>query len=85
MVIIFIGTDLARQFEFLKSQWANDGNFTGLNTEKDPLVGDNDGTGTFTIPTRPVRRRLQLLPRFVTTTGWGVPLHARHTGPELAR
>jgi len=30
IVIVFIGTDLARQFEFLKSVWANDGNFTGL-------------------------------------------------------
>jgi Dyp-type peroxidase family len=69
IVIVFIGADLVRQFEFLKSVWANDGNFTGLNTEKDPLAGDNDGTATFTIPIRPVRRRLQRLPRFVTTTG----------------
>ncbi|MFD4942190.1 Dyp-type peroxidase [Streptomyces sp. NPDC058239] len=69
IVFIFMGADLVRQFEFLKSQWANDGNFAGLGTEKDPLVGDNDGTGTFTIPRRPVRRRLQQLPRFAITKG----------------
>ncbi|MFI6494965.1 Dyp-type peroxidase [Streptomyces sp. NPDC050564] len=69
IVFIFMGTDLARQFEFIKSQWINDGNFTGLDDEKDPLVGANDGTGVFTIPKRPIRRRLQQLPRFVVTTG----------------
>ncbi|MFI6731074.1 hypothetical protein NRF20_00410 [Streptomyces sp. R-74717] len=69
IVFIFMGTDLVRQFEFLKSQWANDGDFVGLGTEKDPIVGNNDGTGTFTIPRRPVRRRLQQLPRFAITKG----------------
>jgi Dyp-type peroxidase family len=69
IVFIFMGTELARQFEFIKSQWANDGNFAGLSTEKDPLIGANDGTGVFTIPQRPVRRRLQQIPRFMTTTG----------------
>ncbi|WP_199812465.1 Dyp-type peroxidase [Streptomyces sp. NRRL S-337] len=69
IVFIFMGTELVRQFEFLKSQWANDGDFVGLGDEKDPIVGSNDGTGTFTIPKRPVRRRLQQLPRFAVTKG----------------
>ena len=69
IVFIFMGTDLARQFEFLKSQWVNDGDFAGLGTEKDPLIGANDGTGSFTIPRHPVRRRLQQLPRFAITRG----------------
>ncbi|MEU2931002.1 Dyp-type peroxidase [Streptomyces sp. NPDC007251] len=69
IVFIFMGTDLVRQFEFLKSQWANDGDFVGLGSEKDPIVGSNDGTGTFTIPKRPIRRRLQRLPRFAVTKG----------------
>ncbi|MEV4062139.1 hypothetical protein [Nonomuraea dietziae] len=30
-------------------------------------MGDNDATGTFTIPRRPIRRRLQQLPRFTIT------------------
>ena len=37
--------------------------------EKDPLVGPNDGSGSFTIPQRPIRRRLQELPPFVVTRG----------------
>jgi Dyp-type peroxidase family len=69
IVFIFMGTDLKRQFEFIKSQWINDGNFAGLDTEKDPLVGANDGTGMFTIPQHPIRRRLHQLPRFVITKG----------------
>ncbi|MFD0629802.1 hypothetical protein ACFQ2K_51675 [Streptomyces sanglieri] len=62
IVFLFIGADLVRQYEFLKSQWANDGDFVGLGNEKDPIMGSNDGTGTFTIPKRPVRRRLQQRP-----------------------
>src|SRR3712207_8684507 len=62
-------SSIARQFEFLKSQWQNDGDFVGLADEKDPIAGPNDGSGTFTIPRRPVRRRLPDIPRFVTTRG----------------
>ena len=59
IVFVFIGAHLDRQFEFVKSQWLNDGSFIVLDQEKDLLAGDNDGTGTFTIPRRPIRRRLQ--------------------------
>jgi Dyp-type peroxidase family len=68
-VFVFMGASLARQFEFVKSQWQNDGNFVGLDDENDPIAGANDGSGTFTIPRRPVRRRLHGIPRFVTTKG----------------
>lgn len=53
----------------MKSQWLNDGHFTGLDQEKDLLTGDNDGTGIFTIPQHPIRRRLHGVERFVTTRG----------------
>ena len=69
IVFLWLGAYLARQFEFVKSQWHNDGDFVGLADEKDPIAGANDGTGTFTISQRPVRRRLHGLPRFVTTKG----------------
>jgi Dyp-type peroxidase family len=69
IVFVFIGAHLDRQFEFVKSQWLNDGNFTGLDQEKDLLTGDNDGTGSFTIPLRPIRRRLHGVERFVITRG----------------
>ena len=63
------GAHPKRQFEFVKTQWLNDGIFIGAPGEKDPLAGANDGTGTFTIPQRPIRRRLQSLPPFVITRG----------------
>jgi Dyp-type peroxidase family len=69
IVFVFAGAHLNRQFEFVKTQWLNDGIFIGAPAEKDPLVGSNDSTGAFTIPQRPIRRRLQSLPPFVTTRG----------------
>ena len=69
IVFVFAGAHLKRQFEFVKTQWLNDGIFIGAHAEKDPLVGRNDGTGTFTIPQQPIRRRLHDLPPFVVTRG----------------
>jgi Dyp-type peroxidase family len=69
IIFVFAGASLKRQFEFVKTQWLNDGIFIGAPAEKDPLVGPNDSSGTFTIPTRPIRRRLQQLPPFVVTRG----------------
>jgi Dyp-type peroxidase family len=69
IIFVFAGAHLKRQFEFVKTQWLNDGIFIGAPAEKDPLVGPDDGDGTFTIPTRPIRRRLQELPPFVVTRG----------------
>jgi deferrochelatase/peroxidase EfeB len=68
IVFLFIGADIGRQFEFVKSQWTNDGDFAGLGSERDPLTGAQDDESTFTIP-RPVRRRLHGLPSFVRTCG----------------
>ena len=69
IIFVFAGAHLKRQFEFVKTQWLNDGIFIGAPAEKDPLVGPDDGDGGFTIPTRPIRRRLQELPPFVVTRG----------------
>ena len=69
IVFVFAGTHLNRQFEFVKTQWLNDGIFIGAPEEKDPLVGSADGNGRFTIPQRPIRRRLQGLPPLVVTRG----------------
>jgi Dyp-type peroxidase family len=68
-VFLLIGAHLQRQFEFVQSQWVTDGNFISHGTEQDPIIGNNEGDGVFTIPKRPVRRRLQGLPRFVTVRG----------------
>ncbi|WTO33392.1 Dyp-type peroxidase [Streptomyces achromogenes] len=69
LVGVFIGAHLERQFEFIKSEWVNDGNFIGYPGEQDPVAGHHDGTGSVTIPDKPVRRRLRNLPSFVATRG----------------
>ena len=69
IIFVFAGAHLKRQFEFVKTQWLNDGIFIGAPREMDPLVGGNDGSGSFTIPQRPIRRRVQDLPPFVVTRG----------------
>jgi hypothetical protein len=65
----FVGAHIGRQFEFVQSQWINDGVFFGANSDKDPIVGTNQDGASFTVPKRPVRKRLQGLPRFVVTRG----------------
>lgn len=69
IMFAFIGAHIARQFEFVQMQWVNDGKFFGAPAEKDPLIGPNDGSGQFTIPQQPIRRRLQALPAFVVNRG----------------
>lgn len=65
----FIGAHLGRQFEFGRSEWMNDGVFFGSSDTRDPVVGSADGEVGFTIPRRPLRRRLAPRPRFVVTQG----------------
>ncbi|GAA3870159.1 Dyp-type peroxidase [Leifsonia kafniensis] len=69
IVFVFAGAHIKRQFEFVKTQWLNDGIFIGAPLESDPLVGPHDESSGFTIPQRPIRRRLQNLPPFVVTRG----------------
>ena len=69
LMFAFVGAHLGRQFEFVQSQWINDGVFFGANADKDPIVGSIQTGDGFTIPRRPVRKRLQGLPRFVITRG----------------
>lgn len=69
IIFLFIGASLSRQFEFVQSEWVNQGTFIGAPDEKDPITGHNEGTGGFTIPKRPIRQRIIGLPRFVTNRG----------------
>ncbi|MEU7306353.1 Dyp-type peroxidase [Streptomyces sp. NPDC007206] len=69
LMFAFIGAHLGRQFEFVQTQWMNDGVFFGANDAKDPVTGAHDGSAGYTIPRRPLRRRLAPLPRFVVTRG----------------
>ncbi|MFT3697938.1 MAG: Dyp-type peroxidase [Kofleriaceae bacterium] len=69
--LYFIGLNasLARGFEFIQQTWLNNPGFHGLAGERDPITGS--GGCPFTIPARPVRQRLQNLPRIVTNKGGG--------------
>src|SRR5215471_9042143 len=60
---------LVRQFEFAQNVWINDPNFHELGNERDPLIGSQDGTFDFTIPKRPIRRKMVGLPAFTTVRG----------------
>ena len=67
LMFAFVGAHIGRQFEFVQSQWINDGVFFGAGADKDPIVGSNEVS--FTLPRRPVRKRLQGIPKFVVTRG----------------
>jgi len=69
IAFIFLGTEIGRQFEFVKGQWTNDGQFAGLGDEQDPLVGNRHSSDTYTVPSHPFRRRLTGIPQFVRTCG----------------
>jgi Dyp-type peroxidase family len=64
-----ICASLVRQFEFAQNVWINDPNFQELGNEHDPFVGAQDGTFDFTIPKRPIRKRIKGLPAFTTMKG----------------
>jgi len=67
---ICIGSDIARQFEFVQQQWVNNTVFGGLYSEVDPLIGDQTRcNGIFTVPGDPLRTRVPNLCRFTTIRG----------------
>jgi Dyp-type peroxidase family len=60
---------LIRQFEFAQNVWVNDRNFHELGNERDPFIGNHDGTLEFKIPKRPIRKKITGLPAFTTVRG----------------
>jgi Dyp-type peroxidase family len=69
LMFAFVGAHLKRQFEFVQSEWINGGAFLGLGDAKDPVAGAADGAGSYSIPRRPIPRRVHGLARFVVTRG----------------
>jgi len=66
----FVGcASLIRQFEFAQNVWINDKNFHELGNERDPIIGNQDGTLEFKIPKRPIRKKITGLPSFTTVRG----------------
>lgn len=68
LMFAFVGAHLGRQFEFVQSEWINAGEFLALGDARDPVAARQQD-GSFTIPKRPLPRRLHGLPSFVTTRG----------------
>ena len=69
LMFAFVGAHLGRQFEFVQSEWINDGVFFGAGDDKDPITGSNTEASGFTVPRKPVRKRLHGIPHFVVTRG----------------
>jgi Dyp-type peroxidase family len=69
LMFAFVGANLGRQFEFVQSEWMNDGAFFGGGAMKDPVAGANSGADAYSVPRRPLAMRLKGLSRFVVTRG----------------
>jgi len=69
LMFAFVGANIGRQFEFVQSEWINDGIFFGAGQDTDPVIGSNGNGGNFTVPRKPVRKRHQGIPNFVVTRG----------------
>jgi Dyp-type peroxidase family len=69
-IAAFVGcASLIRQFEFAQNVWINDPRFHELDNERDPIIGNQDGTFDMTIPKRPMRKKIKGLPAFTTLKG----------------
>ncbi len=69
LMFAFVGANLGRQFEFVQSEWMNDGSFFGGGATKDPVAGTSGPADTYSFPRRPLAMRLKGLSRFVVTRG----------------
>jgi hypothetical protein len=68
-VITFVNANPGRQFEFIQSQWVNDGDFISASSDKDPIAGNHAEDSQYIFPSKRARRRLTGLSSFVVTKG----------------
>jgi deferrochelatase/peroxidase EfeB len=69
LYFIFLSAKAMGTLEFLQSEWINNGNFTGLNDERDPIVGLQEDDAVFTVQQAPVRRRVHGIETFNVLRG----------------
>lgn len=67
LVIALLNADIGRQFEFVQSQWINDGDFISEGDRTDPFAGRKDKADDF-VTLKP-RKRYRGLTQFATTRG----------------
>jgi len=68
-LFLFISAKAMATIEFLQQEWVNDGDFMGLDRERDPIIGLQETDAAFTIPRQPVRRRVHGLETFNVLRG----------------
>ena len=69
LYFIFISAKAMATLEFLQREWINNGNFMSLDDERDPNVGLQEDGATFTIPQKPIRRRVHGIETFNVLRG----------------
>lgn len=69
IVLALVNANPGRQFEFVQTQWINDGDFISQGTRTDPIVGRRDASDDFTYPSRPIRKKISGLKDFAVTRG----------------
>jgi deferrochelatase/peroxidase EfeB len=72
LVFACLGADIARQFEHVQQSWLNNSKHNGLQEEVCPITSATRTKAdkrVFTIPSVPVRRRIQDWPEVVTVIG----------------
>jgi len=75
LLFLCVSANISRQFEFVQQSWINNPDFDARYREDDPIVGarafhnEPKSVSNFTIPSKPLRKRMQDLPRFVCVRG----------------
>jgi len=69
LFFLFLSAKAMGTMEFLQQEWVNNGNFMSLGEERDPNVGLQEDGAVFTIPRRPVRRRIHGIDTFNVLRG----------------
>jgi deferrochelatase/peroxidase EfeB len=68
-IFLFISAKAMATMEFLQQEWINDGDFIGVGSERDPIIGRQEEGAIFTIPKDPVRRRVHGIDTFNVLRG----------------
>jgi Dyp-type peroxidase family len=68
-IFLFISGKAMATMEFLQQEWINDGDFIGIGSERDPIIGLQGEGAIFTIPRAPVRRRIHGIETFNVLRG----------------
>lgn len=69
LYFLFLSARAMTTLEFLQQEWIGSGNFLNLGDDRDPIVGRQVDGATFTIPQRPVRRRVRDIETFNVLRG----------------